>query len=139
MINKNTLKIIILAIVILSILSCQKEVEELARPFVTVRTLPATNVSTTGVTFNGEILKLNGQNIIDYGFIWSNSFRPLILETPSLAINSISLGNNPPENIFSVILTIGQQLNRSQVYFVRAYVTIDGLSTYGNEISVRPR
>ncbi len=114
-------------------LACEKEKENIERPFARLRTLAVSDVDGTGATFNAEVSDIE-EDIIDHGFIWSDESRRLILLAPDeLNFNlKLSLGANLKGKTFSTRLNSG--LRDNQLYFVRAYIITNERTIYGDEV-----
>jgi len=91
-----------------------------------VSTTVATSITNTGATSGGNITSDGGITITARGVCWSTS------ENPTIANNKTT--DTGTTGAYSSNLT---GLNAGIIYYVRAYATSSGGTTYGNEIFFR--
>ncbi len=122
--NHTLKKFVIISIVLtLCFMSCEK-LELLKKP--TVNTVKVENRTTTTITATGEFPDLNKNDIIEYGFCWSQDNNPTIAE------DFISLDLNSLNNIFIYRI---HGLVPGQVYYLNAFASNEIGVSYGEEIS----
>ena len=112
--------IIIIGIIFLSSNSCKKEQKDVA----TLTTIAITSLTQVSAISGGTIISDGGNPVIARGVCWSTHQTPTIADPKT--INGVGTGS------YSSYIT-GIEYNTS--YFVRAYVTTNIGTTYGNEIS----
>lgn len=112
---KNVIGFIVISLIFFS---CQKT--ELA----TITTIEISNLTTTTATCGGEIISDGGGKITERGVCWEQSPNPTIL--------SQKTSEGKGDGAFTSNLT---GLLTNTTYYVKAYVTNDAGTAYGNEIS----
>ncbi len=115
---------------LMAFLSCQKE--EIERRFARIRTLPATEIDSTGVTLHAEVLDFNEEVVIDYGFIWT-TYDQTVFNLPPERFSYKSLGAKLDTKEFSARIEAG--LEADIVYYVRAYVRSAKHTVYGEAVA----
>jgi uncharacterized protein (TIGR02145 family) len=88
-----------------------------------IRTFDATNISISGATVGGEIIRDIGENIITRGVCWNTTGMPTIMDNKTT--NGSGIG------IFSAEIT---GLTRANKYYVRSYATSSSGTIYGPPI-----
>src|SRR6187551_2404858 len=98
---KTCIKIFAFSITIFSLATCDNY-EFPKSPYPRIETLPVTNISETGVTFQGDITQLGEKEITNHGFIWG------LDENPSFGSGEkIELGSAPSPGNFKVDIKSG--------------------------------
>jgi len=98
------------------------------RSYPRLKTLPVSNISEEGATFNADLYSLGTEEITDYGFVWGAH--------SSLSINSddkVLLGIPQGEGIFSA--EIKTTLAEGMEYTVRSFAISEGHTIYGPEVT----
>lgn len=122
--NHTLKKFVIISIVLtLCFIGCEK-LEFFKKP--TVNTVKVENPTTTTITATGEFSDFDKNDIIEYGFCWSQENNPTIAE------DYISLDLNSLNNIFSCRI---EELVPGQVYYLNAFASNEIGVSYGEEIS----
>ncbi len=99
--------------------------------YVTLNTLPVTNLKTNGATLNGEILSVGNPKYIERGFVYSEQGMPTVETT----IKKITVPVTE-ESLFSVAV-VG--LTMGTTYYARAYAINAGVVSYSsNEVPFTP-
>lgn len=97
----------------------------------TLNTLPATNVKTTTVTLNGEILTDGSPKYSERGFVYSESSMPTFEDCIKKVASTLTDSKK-----FSAIIT---GLTQGKTYYARAYAVNGEKEVYStNEISFTP-
>ena len=105
--------------------SCEKE-KEFDYPL--IYTGEVTNNDGNGATFNGKIAIKGNDSNYEYGFVWDTEPNPTIEKSEKIAITNVN-----KNGIFNKrIIT---DLDRSFIYYVRAYIKNQNYISYGNEVS----
>jgi len=104
--------------------------EEKAQPRVypRINTLPVSNITEEGATFNADLYSLGTETIIEYGFVWGTYFNPLITSD-----KIVLPGNSAKEGVFKAEIT--STLSEGIEYKVRPYVSTDIRIVYGNIVT----
>jgi hypothetical protein len=114
------------------LLSCYKDFDPKQQPFPLIRTLPVINNGDAGVQFNGEVIKLGTEPVLDHGFIWG--IEKTSMPGPDTFL--ISLGTDLKKD-FSV--SVSHKLIATLKYQVKAYVAIGGKTVYGEAANFTSR
>jgi N-acetylneuraminic acid mutarotase len=120
------LNIIIAAIILFLVSNCEKEavIRSKSYPFLlTVPPIPGND----GTEFLADITDLGQQDILKYGFVWSNKPNPTIQNNCKL------FEDKPTKGIYSYKVQSG--LAKGETYYVRAYIRTTQHDIYGNEKS----
>ena len=114
--------------VLLLLLSISCEQEEVIKPkdslFVITDVL---NVYNEGAEFSAHLVNLSNQEVLTYGFVWSEKSNPTIQDNNKLFNEELK------EDFFSYNVKLG--LVKEQTYYVRAYIVTDKIKVYGTEKS----
>ena len=102
--------------------ACENKFEKIDYP--TIMTLPVTNVSTEGVTFNVDILDMGSQGITEFGFIWSDYRFPDIDDDIRLL--------DIPARTGKYSARITSTIEEDKEYFVRSFIKTKDRIVYGN-------
>jgi len=96
--------------------------------FPIVFTDDVSSINSEGAIFNGSVESLGvNQNIIKYGFVWSELNMPSLNSSPFLQQSKdIQSGK------FSII--VNSDLVEGMVYYVRAFIQTDKFVVYGNQV-----
>jgi len=92
----------------------------------TVSTQAVTSITTTTATGNGNITSLGSSNPTSYGVCWNTG------GTPTISDNTTNEGATSSTGAFTSNIT---SLNASTTYYVRAYATNLGGTSYGVQVS----
>ncbi len=92
------------------------------------RTDEATNILSTSVTANGEVVDIGEVSITDHGFCWS------LYGFPTISNDSKSLGSIASTAKFSYTIT---NLSRNTSYNLRTYIQTSNDIIYGNTIEFK--
>lgn len=111
--------------------SCQKE-EEISRPFARIRTLPVTEIDSTGVTFNAEVVLFGEQEIIEYGFILYSDPIDRLPNFPE-EFNHFSIKQKLIDQQF--LIRVNPGIVEGERKIVRAYIRSLEQIIYGDETS----
>ena len=103
------------------------EDEITSRSYPRLRTLPVSNITSEGAKFNAEIKFRGDFEVINYGFVWSESENPTI-ESSDRVIYS----ENIQSDKFSEI--IETTLEEEVSYFVRGFVETNDFIVYGENV-----
>ena len=126
---KNIIKICFLANLAVTLTNCDNH-EFPKTPYPNVRTRPVTEISSSGVTFNGEMANSDNSSVWTHGFVWTQWEN----NNPEIGPNdSIGLGRLESDGTFFFHLNNGLTKNRS--YYVRAFVKTNDYIVYGEEVS----
>jgi hypothetical protein len=117
----SKLALIISLILVTGTYSCKKTLTE-----PTITTVAISNILPTTATGGGDILNANGETITARGVCWNTDINPTIANFKSS--NGTGAGAFRSELVDLKSLT---------VYHVRAYETVAGVTTYGNEVSFK--
>lgn len=103
--------------------SCKKEavLEPTEYPFV-ITYYPVINEE--GAAFSADLVNLGNQNIIKYGFVWSENNNPTTLD------NKMLFENDAKKGIYTYTLNSG--LAKGQTYNIRSYILTEQYEVYGN-------
>ncbi len=115
----------LLTALIIFFFGCTKE-EVTPRVYPRVITVEATQITSAGATFKGEITFSNVE-IKDHGFLWSTENSPNVIQS-----NKISLGSKPGIGQFEA--KIDRALQDGIKHYLRAYAISDDFVVYGNTV-----
>ena len=104
---------------------CTKE-EVTPRIYPRVITIEATDITSAGATFKGDITFSNVE-IKDHGFLWSIENNPNVIQS-----NKISLGSK--QGIGQFEAKIDRALQDGKKHYLRAYAISDDFVVYGNTV-----
>jgi N-acetylneuraminic acid mutarotase/signal peptidase I len=117
----------ILFISLLSILiKCDKD-EITSRNYPRLKTLLVTEITSEGAKFSAEIIYRGDFEVINYGFVWSESENPT-LENSDRVVYSENIQTN---HFFKTIETT---LKKEVSYFVKAFIKTDDYIVYGESM-----
>jgi uncharacterized protein (TIGR02145 family) len=97
---------------------------------ITVTTTNPSNITSTSFDSGGSFSSNSAIWSYNYGICWSTSPNPTISDSKTVNASA----SQTTSNTFAAVT--GVSLNPYTVYYVRAYVSFGGQSTYGNEISI---
>jgi hypothetical protein len=120
---KIVLKNILLISSLIMLANCD-EADITSRPYPRIKTLPVTNISEEGVTFNAELISAEDFEVIEYGFIWGNQEELTISNSEVQSFFEVPTPSN-----FSFQLNTALDLN--SVNYVRAYARTSEYIVYG--------
>src|SRR5688572_25269435 len=98
-------------------------------PYPRIETLPVTNVSSTSVTFRGNLLQLSDQPAVDHGFVWGFT-KSVTLITGAEGV--LRLGPTNAVGEFDGEVVSG--LYKDTTYYVRAFVATEKYKVYGDAV-----
>lgn len=94
-------------------------------PYPRLESLPITDISDNGATFNADIRSLAGKTIINHGFVWGTD-KELSIKNDE----KILLGSREQTGTFSARISYG--LLKDKTYYVRPFVTTkEAITIYG--------
>lgn len=105
--------------------SCKKDAKPEPAEFPMVTLNDISDVSSEGVTFYANVSSLGKYEILDYGFVWSDSGTK-----PTLSDMKISLGKSLQPGQFDLKIQSG--LEKGLQYEVRAYIQTNKYLVYSN-------
>ncbi len=112
---------------IVVIVSCTDDNEQTIREYPGIETLEVTNISELGVTFNAKILRPGKQDIIEYGFVWTDKSI-----NPTLDNERIILTEKLTDETFSA--DIKTTLVKNRWYHIKAFVKTVEYTVYGIDV-----
>ena len=118
---KKLLSFFLIIFLSANVISCLKDLPEVIK----VKTLHPTDIMTTTVTLNGEIID-SGEGITDYGHCWALHSQPVV---------SDFISNLGPETQTKVFRSEIEDLKIKETYYFRAYARRDEDIKYGDVIS----
>jgi len=125
------MKKLVLFFVLISVfvLSCKKDDPSPEDSGYNILTGTVTGITNKSATITGELKILNGNNIVTYGHVWSDSHNPTVdFKTKT------TFGTANSDISFTSELTM---LMQGKEYFIRAYITDSAGTYYGKEISFK--
>lgn len=124
---KSFIGIFFIVLIIFISEGCEKK--DQPRTYPRVETKSVTEISLKGATFNGEIYSLGSEQVINHGFVWSES------NNPSLVGDRIFLG--PVENVGTFKAEIVTTLVNGVQYTVKSFAqTVDHV-VYGIPVTFK--
>jgi len=111
-------------------ISCTEDNETIPREYPGIETLDVTNISKSGVTFNAKVLHSGTQDIIEYGFVWSNKQKD-----PSLDDEKIILTEELINETFSA--EIKTTLAKNRWYHMKAFARTAEYTVYGTHLAFK--
>ena len=123
--------LIILFLIITIAISCNKKLELHEEKFPIIITNPITTITDTGIVASCTIKKTSAENIIEYGFIWSDNQNILTLDTSTIA--KFSTKQILEDDYFEAAINYDVFTNNK--YYLRAYVKTENYTTYGNIVN----
>jgi len=114
---------IIVHLFIVIVSSCKKEI---IRIIPEVSTIEVTCVTPISASSGGIITSISNTEILEKGVCWSKTEMPSVLDSKT--------NETPIPNSMNFISNING-LTSNTIYYVRAYVTTDAGTSYGNEVS----
>lgn len=119
--------VLYLSVIIIPLFNnCSKEAENGVKENPVIHTDEITDITDSSVVFNGEIISIGKDEIIEYGFLW-DKIEPRI-ETANKAVMS------NPATTGSFSLLVNYNLFKDSVQYVRTYLKTNNLVVYGNQI-----
>jgi hypothetical protein len=111
--------------ILLLFAGCTKDAEFISRDYPFVLTQDV-EVHENGVTLKAEIVDLGKEEIIQYGFVWSDRSLPTISNSHEF------VKGNPAKGFYQI--DVDYDLRKKQNYYVRGYILTKKSIVYGNEI-----
>lgn len=109
------------------LISCKKDAEiEISSPYVLINDI---GVSDKGALVSGNIITLGNDSIIEYGFVWNKSEKPLTSDF------KLSISEPIKSGIFSGY--IDNNLNPNETYYVRPYIKCNKYTVYGTSLKFK--
>ncbi len=126
---KNIIKIYLLVNLAITLTNCDNH-EFPKTPYPNVRTLPVTEISSSGATFTGEMTNSGNSSVWTHGFVWTRWEN----NNPEIGPNdSIGLGRLDSDGTF--FFHLDNKLTTNKPYFVRAFVKTNDYIVFGEEVS----
>jgi len=117
--KKRNIHILVLFAILIG---CEKDVVIKPKSYPFVITKKVTNIDSTGVTFNAELLDFGKEEIIDFGFMLDNKDNMVSLLESGGTLNNFTL-------------RISADLKDDQNYLCRAYVQTNDRQVFGNAVA----
>jgi hypothetical protein len=95
-----------------------------------LQTNTVTQISTSGATFSATIISLNNEPLLNHGFVWSSS-DVVFLHSDDF----VTLGERSQTGDYQT--TIQATFIKGRTYFVKAYVSTETYTVYGNLMSFK--
>ncbi|MFT7160799.1 MAG: N-acetylneuraminic acid mutarotase [Bacteroidia bacterium] len=108
-------------------LGCTEKTEIEPRDFNLVKTLMVTNITADGAQFNAKIVFGDKANVVNYGFVWSDTQDPTLANSDKVVYPDEA---NPTE--FSA--TVTTLLKKDRRYFVRGFIETENSIIYGEVV-----
>jgi hypothetical protein len=125
------MRVSLITVVLLCFISSCKD-WDYPQQFPIVFTDEIQNINSEGAELVGSVESLgSGQNIISYGFAWSES------EKPTLNSSHVLISDKIQEGRF--VKTINKDLPAGTRYYVRAFIQTTTLTIYGNQVTFTSR
>jgi hypothetical protein len=125
---KIFLKYAFLFLSIFILLSCDKEFT--SRDYPRLNTLEVTWIDGERIIFSAEIIFRGSSEILNYGFVWSESMQPDISHSEKVVFD----GNTAASGFSAEITSI---FSKGTTYYVRSFVQTSGYTVYGNGIGFK--
>ncbi|MEO1054887.1 MAG: IPT/TIG domain-containing protein, partial [Bacteroidota bacterium] len=109
------------------LMTCSEE-EVTKRNYPRIRTLSVTEITSEGAKFSAEITFRGDFEVINYGFVWSETQNPLVESNERVVYTDNILNDN-----FSKV--IRTTLEEGTDYFVRAFIETPDFLVYGENVS----
>jgi hypothetical protein len=113
-------------VVMLVLAMCTKE-ETTPRPYPRVFTEAVTNITTTGAVFHATVI-YSSSEILDHGFLWSESSQPNFTNSTVIALGSFSGTGKFEQSVIQSFLP-------NKKYYVSAYCKSDKYTVFGDVAS----
>lgn len=123
---KSVLKNSLLIFLVVMLVKCDND-EITGRDYPRLKTLAVTEITPEGAKFNAEIISRGNSEVINYGFVWSESENPAITNS-----DRIIYPDNTQSNIF--YKSVKTTLKEGVLYFVRAFVETNEYIVYGENV-----
>jgi IPT/TIG domain len=129
--NKKIKALACISLFIFSALFLSKCEEENARPrtYPRVNTMPVSDITEKGATFNAEIYSLGSESIIDHGFVWG------VTDNPTINNNKILLGSIGITGAYSA--PVLSTLLKDKLYTVKTFVQTAEHFVYGAPVTFK--
>jgi hypothetical protein len=114
------------ALLFIFVLGCNKDLELPVKDYPYVETLEP-EVTDEGTLLSAELMNIGNSKILQFGFVWSESIKPTILDHICISTGEIKKGK------YTYQLNSGIRNDNS--YYVRSYVKSENFLVYGNQIS----
>lgn len=124
---KSLLRYILFISLLSLLLKCDKD-EITSRNYPRLKTLPVSEITTEGARFNAEIIFRGDFDVINYGFVWSESENPTIENSDRVVYATNIQSDNYSEAIETT-------LKENVSYFVRAFIETNNYIVYGENVS----
>ena len=119
--------IILLAVFSFALLSCNDKIKITPKDSPIVVTNEIEIISDTGIVATASIVSNDNFNIIEYGFVWSQS--------PSLLLSDFKESSNNIDLNGNYSIAINKELFKNKSYSIRAYCITDNKNIYGNIVT----
>ena len=110
--SKHISRLLIISVALFSF-TC-KEPEIANRVYASIDTKPVTEINESGATFNAEILSVGEAGISDHGFVYGDTYDPVVGKS-----DQISLGEIAQKGPISAVAN--RSLSKDRKYYVKAY------------------
>lgn len=125
---KTLASVILIALSAYLFSRCEDENAQ-ARSYPRVRTNPVSGITSDGATFNGDIYSLGTEQIINHGFVWSNS------DYPDLTDSRVLLGPATKQGSYSA--GVVTSLTKDVEYTVKSFVQTAEHIVYGQPVKFK--
>ncbi|WP_416867513.1 MAG: kelch repeat-containing protein [Imperialibacter sp.] len=126
---RNTKAVVSIAVVwiLLGLLTgaCEEKIDNIS----IIRTGAVTDISAEGATFRGNISQLGLEEVIDYGFVWSEEVYPTVDGYAKF------FGEPPTIGEFEYLNSAG--LRKDTTYYLRAFMQTSGSVIYGDMVTFK--
>lgn len=121
------LKTFILIMVATLLIECGEE-DVSSREYPRLKTLPVTNITADGATFNAEITIRGSFEVLSYGFVWNTDKTPTVDSSEKIEVH---------ENINTLrfSLHVTSALKEDEKYYYKAFLITDDYTVYGKELT----
>ena len=98
------------------------------REYPRMRTLDVTNISSSGATFTGDVIHAGNEDIVEYGFSWTDNDSTVnrVFET-KIITGPFTTGTFSSE--------ITSTLQKNITYYLRAFARTENYIVYGKKVS----
>jgi N-acetylneuraminic acid mutarotase len=121
--------LLILSFLVLLTVSCENEGPG-KRDWPGIITLDITSISDKGAVFNGKLISRGDFDILSYGFVWSESENPTLINA-----DKVVLPGDPASGSFSA--EISTTLKQGKTYWVKSFVETSEYTVYGEGVSFK--
>lgn len=112
------------------ILACQEDEKTLEFP--KVKTLPVSDITKNGGTFNAQIINDSDEEIIAYGFNWTKVIRGWSGKEWTEGTESFEFSGTPESNTISKEITTTRKART--IYYARGFIKTADYTIYGDYV-----